>query len=95
MLACCHDSPDDNELKVNSVADLIVWLFLKCGKHFIYFHVPKVTAVPELSVEEELSKLFPFKSEMNYDLFVSVGYAELEMTIMDQDIREQQSRTSP
>lgn len=28
-------------------------------------------------------------------MFVSVGYAELEMSSMDEDIREQQSRVSP
>lgn len=32
---------------------------------------------------------------MNYVLFVSVDYTELEMTIMDEEIMEQQSRASP
>lgn len=32
---------------------------------------------------------------MNYALFASVNYTELEMTSMDEDMREQQSRASP
>lgn len=57
------DTIDENELiKLNSVADLILWPFSICGKHFTYFHLPKVTAESEQSVEEKHSHMTKLSS---------------------------------